>query len=230
MFALLLFAYLWEQGCGRNRLDWYVGTGVGLVAFLFYFCLVGDPLLPWYRLREVLTVTTDARGEWLRVLREWGLYFIPLATVSVIAPFFRPRKARWEFVLLLLTFVMASSQLALNVIQSRAQYVTTYLYGEQGHRDVVRFLDRDPNSTVWVASEAQELLFYLRQNHTVKGVEFKGDMASTFRSASQENPRYIVVLRFPSPEQFAAINSSKTLQFYYERHVIGDFLVFSRKR
>jgi hypothetical protein len=200
---------------------------------LAYYLMLGDPFLVYYTMKETLLENPgDTLGVYAKMLIQPLLFILPSILLFALFKIGRRMDAIKAITLsLIIPAIMAG--IAVDLVQAKADYNTTYLYGETGEAGVVAYLHTiAPSSRV--LCQSKEIAFYLRGMDVSVNLDEKmlESRAKTVTLIGRENPDYIVIRAIRSAEDYSTTNDPEVkelLDSRYSKHLFGSFIVYERR-
>lgn len=215
-----------------QRRVYSMGIVAACVGVAYYYFFVGDTIYVIYLLRQA-QLTQGVTHVLFYFFRQQALLFLfpaVLFTFSLRVP----QVKLLDRAVAAIFIALISSNIALSLVQRRANYCLTYAYGTEGAQELRAFLNAENIRDVYTSLEG-----FITN---VDGVTFHGTYlpvqknAATFLAffKSAQLPCYICGLASNPVSQLKTVLGNKDVLLYlrsnYHEHIFGSYHVFLRKQ
>lgn len=160
IISAFMFKDLWNKVSVKDLVLYFCVT---VLAFFCFYFFIEDPIhLFNFSTRQMIVNNFGTKSIILLLLHKLTLYlFLGLVIFAMIRTYAKKYTAT-EHILVTLVILILAANLSLNFIQSRAPYLKRYCYGEEGTKDLIKYLQRGllPGDAVLVTCD---IVYYLRE-------------------------------------------------------------------
>jgi len=146
-----------------SKKDFFIYGLIAIFLSLFYYFIVRDLLyIINFSLREAATTIPHQTKS---VLFYFGykfiLYVVPAVAVFIIIKVYKGSSRWFEKIAVPLLIMICATNLSLDFMQARADYLVRYCYGEKGTKKLLRYLN-DNTKLGEVVLAPNDIIYYLR--------------------------------------------------------------------